>query len=131
MPANGLSLTAKRHRQRRRIDRARVERLGDRRVADGVGDGRLDQPGDGDDVARLGVSTGTRSSPRKANILVARPFSTTLPSTSIAWIGMLTLSVPLSIRPVRMRPRNGVAVEQRDEHLELAVGVERAAPGHG
>ena len=53
------------------------------------------------------LSTGTRSRPRKANTLVARPSSTTLPSTSIALIGMLVVSLPLSIRPVRMRPRNG------------------------
>jgi hypothetical protein len=38
------------------------------------------------------LSTGTRSRPRKANTLVARPSSTTLPSTSIALIGMLDVS---------------------------------------
>jgi hypothetical protein len=35
----------------------------------------------------LALSTGTRSSPRNAMILVARPCSTTLPSLSSAWIG--------------------------------------------
>ncbi len=49
-------------------------------------------------------STGTRSSPRKAMILVARPSSTTLPSSSSALIGMLILSLPLAMRPVSTRP---------------------------
>ena len=41
------------HGDGRRIDRLGVQRLGDRRVAEGVGDGALRQAGDGDDVARL------------------------------------------------------------------------------
>ena len=49
-------------------------------------------------------STGTRSSPRNAITFDARPLSTTVPSASSAWIGMLTRSRPLLIRPVRMRP---------------------------
>ena len=54
-PAIGESLTAKRHRQRRRIDRLGVDRLADRRVGDGVGDGGDGEAGDGDDVARFGA----------------------------------------------------------------------------
>ncbi len=52
----------------------------------------------------LASSTGTRSRPRKAMILIARPVSTTLPSGSSAWIGMLVLTEPENTRPVRMRP---------------------------
>ena len=40
------------HRDGRRVDRARFERHGDRRVAEGVGDVRLGHAGEGDDVAR-------------------------------------------------------------------------------
>ena len=43
------------HRQRRRVDRLGVERLGHRGLGDGVGDGRLGQAGNGDDVARFGL----------------------------------------------------------------------------
>ena len=73
----------------------------------------------------LAVSTGARSSPRKANNLVARPSSTTLPWTSIARIGSLTLIVPLSIRPVRMRPRNGSRSSKVTSIEKSAVRVER------
>ena len=43
------------HGDGRRIDRLRRQRLGDRRVAERVGDGALLQPGDRDDVAGMRV----------------------------------------------------------------------------
>ena len=50
-------------------------------------------------------SSGVRSMPRKARILVMRPVSISLPSplsTLTAWFGLM---VPEVMRPVMMRPR--------------------------
>jgi hypothetical protein len=86
-PAIGESFTAK------RIDRVggsigcALIGVGNRKIGDGVRHSRGGQARDRNDVARLGFSTGTRSSPRNAMILDARPCSTTLPSLSSAWIG--------------------------------------------
>ena len=74
------------------------------------------------------LSTGTRSSPRKAKILVARPSSTGLPFTSIALIGMLTVSLPLLDPAGEDAAEERVAVEQGGEHPERA-GDRRAAAG--
>ena len=75
------------------------------------------------------LSTGTRSSPRKAKILVARPSSTRLPSTSSALIGMLIVEPAALDAAGQDAAEEGVAVEQGGEHLELAVRVE-AGRGH-
>ena len=79
----------------------------------------------------LALSTGTRSSPWKANNLVTRPSSTTLPLTSIARMGSLMLSVPLSIRPVRMRPRKLSRSSKVASILNSPVGVERGRRERG
>ena len=55
VPASGRIVDDEGHGDGRRIDRLRLQRLGDRRIAEGVGDGALRQAGDGDDVARLGL----------------------------------------------------------------------------
>jgi hypothetical protein len=82
------------------------QRLFDRWIAEGVGDGALGQARDGDDVARFGFSrSAARSRPRKASTLVMRPCSITLPSrdsTFTAWFGF---TEPEAMRPVIMRPR--------------------------
>ena len=43
------------HGDGRRVDRLRMQRLGDDRIAERVGDGALGQAGDGDDVAGLSL----------------------------------------------------------------------------
>ncbi len=66
-------------------------------------------------------SIGWRSRPRKARILEMRPVSTSAPSwcsTLTAWFG---LTEPDSMRPVMMRPRNGLASRMRADHAERAV----------
>ena len=55
------------------------------------------------------LSIGCRSRPRKARILVARPVSSWLPSMPSALIAMLGVRRPDWIRPVRIRPRKGLA----------------------
>ncbi len=70
-------------------------------------------------------STGTRSSPRNAMIFDARPVSTTLPSLSSAWIGMLVLTVPLATQAGQDAAEEIVAVEQGDQELERAVRIGR------
>ena len=66
------------------------------------------------------LSTGTRSSPRKAKILVARPSSTSLPSTSSALIGMFIVE-PAAFDPAgEDAAEERVAVEQGGEHPERA-----------
>jgi len=50
-------------------------------------------------------STGTRVSPRKASTLVMRPRSTSVPSRWMALTWALGAMRPLSMRPVRIRPR--------------------------
>ena len=74
------------------------------------------------------LSTGTRSRPRKAKTLVARPSSTTLPLTSSALIGMLVVE-PAALDPAgEDAAEERVAVEQGGEHPERA-GVD-ARRGH-
>ena len=58
---------AERHRQRRRIDRLRGQRLVDGRIAERVGDVGLAHAGERDDVAGAGLSTGVRSRPWNAS----------------------------------------------------------------
>ena len=95
-----------RHRHGRRIDRLRLDRGLDGRIAEGVGDGALGEAGDGDDVAGfgfldrraleaaegedLGDAAGLDRSCRRAT------------STFTAWFG---LTEPEAMRPVMMRPR--------------------------
>ena len=79
----------------------------------------------------LASSTGTRSSPRNAMIFDARPVSTTLPSGSSAWIGMLVLTVPENDQAGQDAAEEIVAVEQGDEELERAVGIGRRARARG
>ena len=50
-------------------------------------------------------STGCRSRPRKARILVMRPVSTSLPSREITFTAWFGLTEPDAMRPVMMRPR--------------------------
>ena len=76
------------------------------------------------------LSTGTRSRPRKAKTLVARPSSTTLPSTSSALIGMLIVE-PAALDPAgEDAAEERVAVEQGGEHPERA-GVDARRAGRG
>ncbi len=77
------------------------------------------------------LSTGTRSRPRKANTLVARPSSTRLPSTSIALIGMLIVSRAALDPPGEDAAEERVAIEQGGEHLELGRRGRGPAPGRG
>ena len=86
------------------------------------------------------LSTGTRSRPRKANTLVARPSSTTLPFTSSALIGMLVVEPAALDAAGEDAAEERVAVEQGGEHSERAGvdarwrdvaddGLEQAASG--
>src|SRR5205085_6717835 len=54
-PGIGAVVDREAHRQGRRVDLTGVDRRADGRVGDGVGNGRVDQPGDGDDVPGLGA----------------------------------------------------------------------------
>ncbi len=67
------------HRQRRRIDRLRLQRLDDFRGAQRVGDVEFFKAGDGDDVASFGLVDRGALNARKARILDTRPCSRTLP----------------------------------------------------
>ena len=58
LPASGESLMRNVIAKRRRIDRLRRQRLRHLRRAERVRHGRLRQPGDGDDVAGLGLLDG-------------------------------------------------------------------------
>ena len=89
----------KRHAERRRVDLARVNRRRDQGSAIVLETVALMRPAMAMMSPAAACSTGTLSSPRKANNLVARPSSTSLPPTSIARIGSLTRTVPLSTRP--------------------------------
>ena len=66
------------------------------------------------------LSTGTRSRPRKAKTLVARPSSTTLPFTSSALIGMLVVELAALDPAGEDAAEERVAVEQGREHAERA-----------
>ena len=120
------------HRQGRRIDRLGVERLGDRGVGDGVGDGRGGEAGDRDDVAGLGASsTGTRSSPRKAMIFDARPVSTILPSGLERVDRHVGLDRARGDQAGQDAAEEIVAIEQGDEEFERARRDRRRARAHG
>jgi hypothetical protein len=97
---------AKRHRQRRRIDRLGVERLGHRRVADGVRDGRVGQAGDGDDVAGLGLLDRNALEPAERQHLGDAAGLDDLAVVVERLDRHVDLTEPLKMRPVRMRPRN-------------------------
>ena len=79
----------------------------------------------------LACSTGTRSRPRKAKTLVARPSS-----TGIA-VDVDRPDRHVDVERAALDPagedaaEEGIAVEQGGEHLERAVGVEAAAAGRG
>ena len=48
---------------RRRVDRLRGDRLGDRKIGNGIGNGRLGHPGETDEVASLGNLDGLTCEP--------------------------------------------------------------------
>src|SRR3546814_6791967 len=50
-PRHRRIIDGKAHRQRRRVDRLRWDRIADRRIGDGVGAGRMREARDGDDIA--------------------------------------------------------------------------------
>ena len=81
----------------------------DQRVAERVGDGALDHAGDGDDVARLGLVDRDALEAAEAQHLGDAALLDQVAvgaSTLKAWFG---LTVPDVMRPVRMRPRKGLA----------------------
>ena len=130
-PGIGAVVDREAHRQRRRIDRLRGDRRGHRGVGDGVGDGRLGEPGDGDDVAGLGVARPGRARARGRRT----PW----------WRGRLDhLAVDVDrvdrhvdLERAALDPAGQdaaeelVAVEQGDEHGEPAVGVGGRARARG
>ena len=119
-PAIGAVVDAEAHRQRRRVDRAGVERSADRRVGDGVGNGGVDQARDGDDVARLGALDGHALEPAEGEDL-----------GRAAFLDELAVRVERLDRHVHVEPaaldaagedaaEERVAVEQSGEHAERA-----------
>ena len=110
-PASGRVVDAEGDADRRRVDRLRRQRRGDREVGEGVGDGRLGHAGEADDVAGLGASrSAVRARPRKARIFETRKRSI---SRAVAGERLQRSGrcgrVPLSMRPVSSRPRKGSA----------------------
>src|SRR5690606_23620301 len=120
-PGIGAVVDAEGHRQRRRVDRARGNRSDDRGAGERVGDGRLGQPGDGDDVARLGALDRHALEPAVGENL-----------GRAAFLDGIAVDVDRPDRHVDLEPaafdatgedaaEERVAVEQRREHGELAV----------
>ena len=108
-----------------------VERLGDRRLDDRVGDGRLGQAGNRDDVARAGFLDRHALEPAERHDLGRAAFL-----DDIAFVvERLDRHVDLELAagdPAGQHAADEiVAVEQGREHLERAVGVGvgRAARG--
>ena len=97
---------AEHHGERRRVDRLGQERRVDRRVAQRVGDGRLRDAGDGDDVAGLGEVDGRALQAAEGQHLGdARGLDQRRRrgvSALMVWFG---LTLPELMRPVRTRPR--------------------------
>ena len=96
---------AEHHGERRRIDRLGEERRVDRGIAQRVGDGRLRDAGDGDDVARLGEVDAGALQAAEGQHLGHAAVSISAPSRLMALMVWFGLTLPEGMRPVRMRPR--------------------------
>ena len=93
------------HRQRRRVDRLGVERLGHRGVGDGVGDGRGGEAGDRDDVAGAGLVDRHALEPAEGHQLGRAAGLDDLAVGVERVDRRVDLDRARETRPVRMRPR--------------------------
>ena len=110
------------HGDGRRIDRLRMQRLGDGRIAERVGDGALGQAGDGDDVAGLRlVDRLALEAAEGEDLGDAAGFDAASRHWRSTLTGWFDFSEPDSMRPVMMRPRNGLA--------SRSVPIMRNGPG--
>ena len=122
------------HRQGRRIDRLRRQRRAHLGRADGVRNGGVGQAGDGDDVAGGGLVETDALEPAKGEHLGHAALLDQLAvwsSTLTGWFGAIE---PEVMRPVTMRPRYGIGLENGAEQaeralLDLAAGRHGRAPG--
>ena len=113
-------MTLKAHRQRRRVDLARRERRADRRVGEGVGNGRLDQPGDGDDLARFGALDGDALEPAEGEDLGRAAFLDGV-AVHVDRLDRHVHRQPAAVDPPgEDAAEERVAVEQSGEHPERA-----------
>jgi hypothetical protein len=108
------------HGQRRRVDRLGVDRLGHLGIADGVGDGRGGQTRDGDDVARLSFIDRHALEAAEGQHLGDAALLDNRAVGDSAFTAWLALTEPERMRPVRTRPRNGLASMRGHQHAEGA-----------
>ena len=117
------------HREGRRVDRLGGSGRGHRQVARVSATVALARPA----MATMSPASASRPAALEAaegEHLGDAAASISLPSTSARWIGGSTSSLPLSIRPVRRRPEERVAVEQSREHRERLVGARPPGARH-
>jgi hypothetical protein len=127
VPASGLSLTRK-VMEMVGGSIGWAAGLADGRIADGVGHGRLGHAGKRDDVTCFALLDRHALQTAEGQHLRHAAGLDRLPSRLRALIGILgVISVPETMRPVRMRPRNGsdwmVVASKRNEPSSAAAAA--------
>ena len=120
----GAVIDRETHGQRRRVDRLRGNRRADIRIAQCVGDGRFGQPGNGHDVACLGVEHRHTVEPLIGEDL-GRASGLDLVAGDVERLDRHADFEPAALDPAGQdTAEEGIAVEQRRQHGESAVLVE-------
>jgi hypothetical protein len=101
-----------------------VKRLRDRRIGDRVGNGRLHQAGDGDNVPGFGLLDGDSLEAAEGEHLGGSAFLDDVAVNVDRLDRHVDVETAAFDPPGQDAPEERVAIQQRREHLELAFGIE-------